>query len=130
MNQVMKVTPDENKSVYLGIYNAVTGLAFAVGPVAGGILADAIKGWQWQIGHATFISLHIIFVLSGLGRLASIQLMRRVREPRARTVKRMLKVLWRVPGANPMIGLANTLDAAVQVASSVRPRRRGRTEEE
>ena len=130
MNQVMKITPDENKSVYLGIYNAATGLAFAVGPVAGGILADAIKGWHWQVGHATFISLHLIFVISGFGRLASIQLMRRVREPRARTVRRMLKVLWRIPSVNPMLGIASTWDAAVHVASNVRAGRRGRTEEE
>jgi MFS family permease len=119
MNQVMKITPEENKSVYLGMYNAATGLAYALGPIAGGVLADALHGWHWHAGSATFTNLHIIMVLSGIGRLWSIQLMRRVREPKARTVKRMLKVLWRAPGMNPLVGVQSTWEMVVQGASSV-----------
>lgn len=54
-NLLLEVTPDENRSMYIGIYNTLAGAATAVGPLVGGFLAE-------------IIGLRYLFLLSFIGR--------------------------------------------------------------
>lgn len=47
------------------------------------MIARATSGYEWVIGSAVFVKYHLLFVLSSLGRFASILLLKAVREPRA-----------------------------------------------
>lgn len=63
-NLILEITPDENRSLYIGVYNALMGLTTALGPTLGGFLAE-IAG------------LRLVFLLSFLGRLLGIFLLSR-----------------------------------------------------
>lgn len=39
-NLLLEVTPDENRPLYVGVYNTLMGIATAVGPLAGGFAAE------------------------------------------------------------------------------------------
>lgn len=101
-NLLLKITPDEQRSIYIGIFNATVGLSWAAGAAAGGWVSQSLEHFRWQIGGAVFINFHVLMLFSGLGRLASIVLIRRVAEPQAARVTRMMRVLWRTRAVNPL----------------------------
>lgn len=39
-NLLLEITPDENRSVYVGVYNTLMGVAMAIGPLLGGFAAE------------------------------------------------------------------------------------------
>lgn len=41
-NLLLEVTPDDNRSVYVGVYNTMMGVATAVGPLVGGFAAEIL----------------------------------------------------------------------------------------
>lgn len=41
-NLLLDITPDENRSVYVGVYNTLMGVATAVGPLLGGFAAEVV----------------------------------------------------------------------------------------
>ncbi|NMB21311.1 MAG: MFS transporter [Firmicutes bacterium] len=41
-NLLLEVTPDDNRSVYVGVYNTMMGVATAVGPLVGGFAAEVV----------------------------------------------------------------------------------------
>lgn len=40
-NLILEITPERGRTMYIGIYNTVAGLASSIGPLVGGILADS-----------------------------------------------------------------------------------------
>ncbi len=88
----LKLSPSENGSGYLALFNAVTGPLTALGSVVGGLVA----GWNASAESAASIEgLRLIFILSAVGRLASLALLRRVREPESTSVRRIVRVFHR-----------------------------------
>ncbi len=57
-NLILEITPDENRSMYVGAYNTLMGIATFAGPLVGGFLAEAIA-----IRYVFLLS----FALRGLG---------------------------------------------------------------
>jgi MFS family permease len=41
-NLLLEVTPDQDRSVYVGVYNTMMGVATAVGPLVGGFAAEVV----------------------------------------------------------------------------------------
>ncbi len=41
-NLLLEITPDENRSLYVGVYNTLMGIATAAGPLTGGFAAEII----------------------------------------------------------------------------------------
>lgn len=41
-NLLLEITPDDNRSLYVGVYNTLMGLATAVGPLTGGFVAEIV----------------------------------------------------------------------------------------
>lgn len=54
-NLLLEITPEENRSLYVGVYNTLLGFATALGPLIGGILAEVI-------------GLSNLFIISFVGR--------------------------------------------------------------
>jgi len=88
----LKLSPAENGSGYLALFNAVTGPLTAAGSVFGGLIA----GWNASgKSVATLEGLQVIFILSAVGRLTSLALLRGVRDPESTSVRRIVRVFHR-----------------------------------
>ena len=105
MNLVFKITPDEHKSVYIGIFYALINLPPLLMPVVGGLFLESTAQWAWHVGTWTFTSYHALFAMSCVLRLCSIPIFHHVREPRAKRVVHMIRVLSHFRSLNPVLGL-------------------------
>ncbi len=54
-NLILEITPDESRTMYIGVYNTMAGLASSVGPLMGGYLADVY-------------GLNLVIIISGILR--------------------------------------------------------------
>jgi MFS family permease len=93
-NLVLKLAPEKNASPYLAVFNALTGPLTAIGAIVGGYLAGSLAG-EWQIGPVSLTGLQLLFCISGAGRLLSLGLLYRVKEPEAEPVVHVFRVLHR-----------------------------------
>lgn len=64
-NLLLEVTPDDKRSLYVGIYNSLIGMATAAGHLVGGFLAEAI-------------GMRYLFLISFVGRILGLALLSRV----------------------------------------------------
>ncbi|MCC7494430.1 MAG: MFS transporter [Fimbriimonadaceae bacterium] len=80
-NLMLKIAPAENRSFYIGYYNAVASLGAALGSVLGGLLAKALEnlGPLDYLGHP-LSHLQVLFLVSAFWRMLGIQTLRKVRE--------------------------------------------------
>ncbi len=60
-NLLLDITPDDNRTVYVGVYNTLMGVATAVGPLLGGFAAEVV-------------GLRPIFLISFVGRAVALYL--------------------------------------------------------
>ena len=105
MNLMFKITPDRHKSVYLGIFYALDSLPTLIAPLIGGLLLQYSPRVELQLGSWTYVNYHMLFLLSGLTRFAATPALRRVKEPAARDVRHMIRVLSHFRSLNPVLGL-------------------------
>lgn len=105
MNMTFKLTPSERRSVYIGLYYALSSLPSLVAPILGGILIQHSSNWHWQIGEYRVISYHLIFLASGLTRLMASGVFAKVHEPQAKSVRHMVRVLGHSRWYNPLRGV-------------------------
>lgn len=109
MNLVFKLTPHYHKAVYIGIFYALTNLPSLFSPILGGYFLEHTEDLSIQIGSWTFINHHLVFLMSGLIRFMAVPLFHRVKEPRAKKVTHMIRVLSHIRTMNPAIGLHYTM---------------------
>ncbi len=76
----MQLSPSHLRATYIGVYRSLGCMMIAVAPMIGGAIAHAAGRSFLQIGSFTFIGLHLLFVLSTIGRLMSLWWLRRVPE--------------------------------------------------
>lgn len=117
MNLVFKLTPQYHKAVYIGIFYALTNLPSLVSPILGGVFLQHTEDLAIHVGSWTFINHHIAFLVSGLIRFMAVPIFYRVKEPRAKRVTHMIRVLSHIRTMNPAIGLHYTV-VFVDAASS------------
>ncbi len=62
-NLILEITPDDNRTVYVGSYNTLMGVATAVGPLVGGFAAEAIGLRPVFLGSTVFraLGLYVLF---------------------------------------------------------------------
>lgn len=100
-NIVLKLSPQKNASPYMAVFNAVVGPVTACAAIAGGYLAGVFHEVSYSFGPVTLSGLHWLFLISAVGRLSSLALLWRVVEPRAHSVRRVVRVLRRVHARSP-----------------------------
>jgi Major Facilitator Superfamily len=80
---LMKLAPNELASSYLGTFNAMMGVVMAIAAVAGGYLATHVAVEPVTVGGISMEGLKFVFLISFVGRIGSLWLLRRVHEPGA-----------------------------------------------
>jgi Na+/melibiose symporter-like transporter len=101
-NFILKLAPDLNASSYMAVFKAIVGLSVAAAAVTGGWIAGAFASVPVSVGEMALGGLKIVFVLSFIGRMASLILLAGVREPEAQTLRYVVRVFrrwrrWRAP---------------------------------
>jgi MFS-type transporter involved in bile tolerance (Atg22 family) len=94
-NMVFKLSPARNASPYMAVFNAVIGPTTAAAAILGGWLAATCGRWEFSISGASFGGLHLLFMISCVGRLTSLILLWRVTEPRSHEIGRVVRILQR-----------------------------------
>jgi hypothetical protein len=87
----LSLAPRSGRPFYLATFSAAGGLAYALASAAGGALASALPARFVLWGHPSH-GLHLLFVLSAVGRLSSGWLALRIREPGARPARELRAV--------------------------------------
>ncbi len=121
-NLMMALAPETGKSSFFGTQAALSGTAGAIGPIAGGILADGLLR-QIEIPYLTEVStLPTLFVLSFVLRFASWVLLQRIEEPTPRPRLRIAYLISdALRGSNSTQGFDPLLHRALESSDDDRP---------
>ncbi|HLJ11163.1 MAG TPA: MFS transporter [Planctomycetaceae bacterium] len=102
-NLLLSIAPAKNASPYMALFSAIVGPITALAAIAGGYCAEAL-GEGVSSGMFSLSALKLVFLLSFLGRLASLICLRRVHEPGASSIWCVARVFdarrFRLPNRN------------------------------
>lgn len=71
------------RDAYFALFTAVNGLGGFVAGLAGGIIAQALTRFHFELGPFRFVNYHVMFLLAGIGRFASLPLLKSVPDEKA-----------------------------------------------
>jgi MFS family permease len=83
------------KESYFAVFSFFSGLCAFGASLLGGMFAQGLKEFHWSFGGYAFINFHILFTLTTMFRFVSLLLLRRVREPQARSTAEALRAINR-----------------------------------
>jgi MFS family permease len=92
----LKIAPGASGPAYVASLGAVAGMAEAIGPIAGGLVISAVRGWSASTLHPYYVIVVIAFVL----RAAATFVPGHVHEPGGVAVARMVRTMARVRSMN------------------------------
>jgi len=100
---LLALAPTRERSIYLSVYAALTGLTAAAAPIVGGLLGRVLQ--SGAVSLPSWLNVYLLlFALSCLLRLLSLLLFLRVHEPREVPLERLLPVFGNLHTLNTMIG--------------------------
>ncbi|MDP8262973.1 MAG: MFS transporter [Candidatus Ancaeobacter aquaticus] len=103
-NILIKLSPEQGRSIYFGLFASVVGIIGGVAPVIGGYLASILGNFSFTLGAYQVTNLHMIFIISAFLQMITIFFILKVKEPEAAapyTVIMQLKT-----DLNPQTGIA------------------------
>ena len=115
-NMLLRISPKENRTFYLSVYNIMGGIGATLGPVSAGLVLTLIKDIELHVFTFKAAPLHVIFLASTLFRIFSLLLLRRVSEPEEATVGRLIRVLRSVRGLNVATGFNFLLHPFIEIS--------------
>jgi MFS family permease len=92
MDVSIGLSPRRGRPFYLAAFASAGGLGFAVTATLAGVLAHALATPVHVLG-APWLNMHVLFLLSALGRAGAAWLALRIEEPAARGVPELLRAL-------------------------------------
>jgi MFS family permease len=128
-NLLMKLSPQGHRSVFLSTYNILAGLGAAAGPILAGSFLKSMGGLDLQLLSWKVLPLHVVFLISFISRLVSLQVFRSVREPEEVTVGQMVRIIRGVRGLNVATGFNFILHPFIEIAGGNREYKSDRTQE-
>lgn len=107
-NILIKLSPQEGRSVYLALFAAITGFVGAIAPIIGGNLSKTLSGFSYNFFTYNISNLHLIFLISALLQIFTIFFILKVKEPAAATPVAVIMQLKN--DLNPQAGIASSTD--------------------
>jgi len=119
-NLLLRIAPQENRSVYLSMYHMVGGLSAAIAPIAAGLaiksfLSSGIHVLWWHLS-----SVPVIFVISTILRFSSLPVLKYVQEPEEISVGELVRILRSVRGLNMANGFSHLLHPFIAIVRNKR----------
>lgn len=93
-NLVIDMLPSKNRTMYVAVLAALSGITSFAANVLSGWLAETMEGVRWQIGSLTIVNYQVLFVMTGLLRVPALLFLRRVREPDAVTMRVLVQKMF------------------------------------
>jgi MFS family permease len=100
---LLALAPTRERSIYLSVYAALTGLTIAAAPIVGGLVGRMLQAGVMPL-PSWLNAYFLLFALSCLLRLLSLLLFLRVHEPREVPLERLLPVFGNLRTLNTMMG--------------------------
>jgi len=114
-NLLLRISPQQDRPFFLSIYHTVAGLGAASAPVAAGLILNTPMMRDLSFLRWKLYPIQVIFLVSTLLRLLSLQVLRGVREPEEATVGTVFRVLRSVRGLNIASGFNALLHPFVEI---------------
>jgi MFS family permease len=108
-NLLIRISPRENRSLFLSTFSLFTGLGAAVAPILAGLAIRSIGELDLRLLSWQILPLHVIFIVSTLFRMLSLQFFKYVSEPEEVAVGEMVRILRSVRGLNVASGFSHLL---------------------
>ncbi|RJP68040.1 MAG: MFS transporter [Candidatus Abyssobacteria bacterium SURF_17] len=121
-NMLLRISPRENKSMFLSTYNILAGLGAASGPILAGWILKSLADANMMIFSWKVLPIYIIFLVSAAGRLISRNILRNVREPEEGEVGELIRILGSIRGLNVASGFNYLLHPFIAFAKNSRNR--------
>ncbi|MGB2769446.1 MAG: MFS transporter [Candidatus Zixiibacteriota bacterium] len=90
-NVVLALSPQKGRAYYLAAIAAVNGLTLSAACALGGIIAHNLSGLSFVFNGQHFVNFHILFALSGAGRLFGLLFLKKLLEPESRPTRTMVR---------------------------------------
>lgn len=119
-NLLLRISPQENKTVFLSSYNILGGLGAATGPILSGLILNLMGALDLQVLSLKVLPLQIIFLSSTILRLLSRRYLKHVHEPEEVTVGQMVRIIRSVRGLNVANGFNFILHPFIEIAGGKR----------
>ncbi len=115
-NLLLRISPQENKALFLSTYSIVGGMSAALAPVLAGLALRSLDNVDLYVLGRSVVPLQAIFFTSTLLRLLSFQFLKYVHEPEEVPLGQLVRVLRGVRGLNTATGFNSLLHPFVEVA--------------
>nr|MBN2278205.1 MFS transporter [candidate division Zixibacteria bacterium] len=86
-------SPRGERTIYLAMFALLTGLAFFVASIIGGIIAQSLIDFTWMVGSQRIINYQILFAVSSLLRMAAAGFFTTFHEPKEKRLPVMINFM-------------------------------------
>ncbi|MFH1982078.1 MAG: MFS transporter [Pseudomonadota bacterium] len=128
-NMMLRIAPREKRAVCISLHNIATGFGATLAPIAAGICITWMGDARLSVSSMSWTPLQMVLVASSGLRILSLLLLRRVNEPEAVPVGRMIRVLRNVRGLNTTNGFSSPLHPFVEAPEGTDPGKSPRAHE-
>jgi MFS family permease len=90
-NVVLALSPQKGRVYYLAAIASANGIILFLASFIGGIIAQSLGEFSFNFHGQTFLNFHILFALSGIGRIFGLLFLKKLFEPESRPTKEMIE---------------------------------------
>ncbi len=109
-NLMIKMVPAEDRAHYLAVYFSFTNLLVALGPLTGGLVLRHLPEQLGTVFGQPFTRYHAVICGSIALCLLTLLILRVVREPAAKSMGDLVKVMWHMREFNPMLAASTVAE--------------------
>ena len=103
-NLTIGAAPSDDRPVYVGAINALTGICGGIAPLMGGLLLTAMHGVHFSNHGLIRNGYHVLFIISGVLRGLSMLVLKDIKEPGSNSAS---FVLTQLKGSKPLASISN-----------------------
>jgi len=91
INLLLGLSPRENRSIFVGVFHSLVGLAASIAPLVAGGIAQVTQDFMFSFMGNNLVNLHLLFLLSMFARLGCLPFLNKVEEKQAKPVGLVIK---------------------------------------